>query len=64
MVFSVSAVGCAAAATSARVSSYETELVVCNKTATTLQQSIDCENGVRARYGRPVRPYPADGGAQ
>lgn len=58
--------GCGAAATSARAASYETELVICNQKAKTLKESIDCENDVRGRYGRPARPYPAsvDGGTQ
>lgn len=55
---------CAPAATSARATSYETELVLCNQRATTLRESIDCENDVRARYGRPPRALPADGGAE
>jgi len=46
----------------ARSASYESELVICNQRATTLRASIDCENGVRSRFGRPPRPMP-DGGA-
>lgn len=40
---------------------YGGELALCNQTAQTLQASIECENKVRAKYGRPPRPYP-DGG--
>ena len=47
---------------SARPAAYEADLVVCNQRATTLRESIDCENDVRARYGRPPR-LVADGGA-
>ncbi len=38
-----------------RSAGYTTELEECNRTATTFEQSVDCENKVRARYGRPSR---------
>lgn len=44
--------------------SYATALVACSELATTLAESITCENDVRAHYGRPPRPMPRlkDGG--
>lgn len=52
--------GCASAAPAARPAAYETELVVCNRTARSMYESIACENDVRARYGRPRRPFPGE----
>jgi hypothetical protein len=46
----------------ARPAAYEAELVACSDRATSLAESIRCENEVRARYGRPLRSL--DGGAQ
>ncbi len=43
---------------------YEAELTTCNQQANTLVESITCENGVRARYKRPLRMLPGDGGVQ
>ncbi len=43
--------GCAAS----RPATYQSELVFCNQTSKTLAESIDCENRVRAAYGRPLR---------
>lgn len=58
--------GCVPQASDARATAYEAELVACNRTANSLQESIDCENGVRARYGRPFRASPRsfDGGVR
>lgn len=46
---------------------YEAELIACNALATTLDESIACENEVRAKYRRPLRDAgsrPVDGGAK
>jgi hypothetical protein len=59
-------IACVPQASDARATAYEAELVACNRTANSLQESIDCENSVRARYGRPFRASPRsiDGGAR
>jgi hypothetical protein len=44
----------------AKPAAYGAELAACSETSTSLAESIACENGVRARYGRPLR----DAGAQ
>lgn len=46
-------------ASDARATSYSFELEECTRVSTTLQASIECEDKVRARYGRP----PHDAGA-
>lgn len=43
---------------------YELELTECTAKSPTLAMSIACENGVRARYGRPPRALPLDGGGE
>jgi len=45
--------GCAPS--TARPAAYGAELTACTTTSATLEASIACENGVRARYGRPLR---------
>ncbi len=52
--------GCAAAAVTARPAAYDTELDNCNKQAATYEESVACENKVRAKYNRQAR----DGGTQ
>lgn len=39
----------------AKPAAYGVELEECNRTAKTCEESIRCENQVRARYGRPPR---------
>lgn len=39
---------------------YEGALILCNKTAHTFKESVDCENAVRAEYGRPLRDAGGD----
>lgn len=44
---------------------YPAELALCNQTAKTLCESIECENKAREAKGRPLREMPAscvDGG--
>lgn len=59
--------GCGASPPSSEVSEkaaiYEFELTACSQKAATLRESIACENEVRARYGRPLRAMPKDGGS-
>lgn len=59
--------GCGASPPSAEVSEkaaiYELELTSCSQRSATLRESIACENEVRARYGRPLRAMPKDGGS-
>lgn len=64
--FLVFASGYASGCAAARAATYESELVSCNQTALSLKASVDCENGVRARYGRPPRvlDFAGDGGAK
>lgn len=45
-----------------KATTYESALIICNELATSLIASIECENRVRVRYGRPLRPLPKDGG--
>jgi hypothetical protein len=52
------AAGCKPSA--ARPAAYGAELAECTRSSATLAASIECENGVRTRYGRPLR----DGGAE
>ena len=47
--------GCATTHVAAKPASYEAELVTCNQKANTLKESVDCENQVRSKYGRPPR---------
>lgn len=42
-------------ATTSRPAAYEAALVACNEWADTLAESIDCENKVRRKFGRPLR---------
>jgi hypothetical protein len=53
-------------ASSARPAAYGAELTDCSETSGTLEESVACENRVRARYGRPARLVfrVADGGAK
>jgi hypothetical protein len=46
--------GCSSAP-SPKPAFYGFELEQCNKLATTCEESIACENKVRARYNRPLR---------
>jgi hypothetical protein len=39
----------------AKPAAYGAELAACSETAKTCEESIRCENQVRARYGRPPR---------
>lgn len=39
----------------ARPTAYGAELQACTESSKTLAESIVCENGVRTRYGRPLR---------
>ncbi len=41
---------------SAKPANYGAELQLCTVTAKTCEESIDCENRVRAKYNRPMRP--------
>lgn len=43
-----------------RADAYGAELMECNRKATTLRESIECENSVRARYGREPRDAGGD----
>ncbi len=48
-----------------RAASYGSRLEACSRAASTLCESIECENRVRPQYGRPPRELPAsckDGG--
>jgi hypothetical protein len=55
--------GCAAAQSpKAKAGGYEAELLACTEQAATLRESVTCENAVRARWHRPLRPMP-EGGA-
>lgn len=59
-------VGCASAR-SLRSASYGAELEECNLTAKTCEESIACENKVRAKYpiivdGKPTQRLPRIGG--
>ncbi len=59
--------GCGMSTGEARALGYSTELQKCSLQAATLCDSIECENRVRAQYGRPAREPPAsctDGGAR
>jgi|CXWL01.1.fsa_nt_gi hypothetical protein len=58
--------GCLPAGT-AKPAAYEAELVMCSEKARSLCESVTCENEVRTRYVRPMRPMPAtclDGGVK
>lgn len=55
---------------STRPAAYGAELQECTRAASTLTASLDCEDNVRARYGRPLltegeraERQPRDGGA-
>jgi hypothetical protein len=43
-----------------RPAAYGTELAACTEKSATLAESIECENKVRARYGRPLRDAGVD----
>ena len=45
----------------ARATAYGAELAACTAQSATREASETCEDGVRARYGRPARPG-RDGG--
>lgn len=46
---------CTAPTQAAKPAAYGAELAACTEVSKTLAESIDCENHVRARYGRPPR---------
>jgi hypothetical protein len=53
LVFLVGSVcGCAG---TMQADEYTGALVACNKTSSTLEESIKCENDVRAQFHRPLR---------
>lgn len=56
VLFALAFVGCAALMS--KPAQYELELVGCNVDASTLAESIECENRARAARGRPLRPMP------
>lgn len=66
ILFSLSLSLASACATTpvAKPAAYETELLACTAGASTMSESITCENGVRARYGRPPRQDPSKDGGQ
>lgn len=37
---------------------YGPALLACTELSRTIEESIDCENALRARCGRPLRVYP------
>ena len=59
--------GCGGEDPYVRPAAYGAELTACNQTATTLCESVYCEQQVRMRYSRPLRTWPAecqDGGSK
>jgi hypothetical protein len=56
MSFAVALLVGACASSLEKPRDYEAELIACNALATSLDESIACENDVRARYRRPLRP--------
>ncbi len=43
-----------------RPAAYGAELAACTEKSATLTESIECENKVRTRYGRPLRDAGVD----
>lgn len=53
-LYALAVEGCAASP-GARPAAYESALLACNEWADTLRESIECEEKVRRKFGRPAR---------
>lgn len=54
-IVSLTLIACGSKPAPIAPASYGIELEECNRTAKTCEESISCENRVRARHGRPLR---------